>query len=77
MWRRFVAVVGVERWETKTPAEVAREAVERGFPERPVDALTAAFRDAAYGGRAEDAHLDRAEEALDSVRGADREEDEQ
>ncbi|CQH58286.1 endoisopeptidase/DUF4129 domain protein [Halobacterium hubeiense] len=77
VWRRFVAVVGVERWETKTPAEVAREAVERGFPERPVDALTAAFRDAAYGGRAEDAHLDRAEEALDSVRGADREEDEQ
>ncbi|MCG1003522.1 MULTISPECIES: transglutaminase domain-containing protein [Halobacterium] len=76
VWRRFVGVVGVERWETKTPGEVAREAVARGFPKRPVEALTAAFRDAAYGGRSESSRVDRAQEALDSVRD-DREEGEQ
>ena len=77
VWQRFVGVVGVDRWETKTPAEVAREAIARGFPKQPVYALTAAFRDAAYGGRSESSRLDRAEEALDSVRENDREEGEQ
>ncbi len=77
VWRRFVGVIGVDRWETKTPAEVAREAIERGFPKKPVYALTAAFRDAAYGGRSESSRLERAEEALDSVRESDREEGEQ
>ncbi|MCD2199751.1 DUF4129 domain-containing protein [Halobacterium sp. KA-4] len=76
VWQRFVAVVGVDRWETKTPAEVAREAIARGFPKKPVYALTAAFRDAAYGGRSESSRLDRAEEALDSVREDEREEGE-
>jgi len=73
LWRRFVAVVGVDRWETKTPAEVAREAVDRGFPAEPVDALAGAFRDAAYGGGAEEPNVDRAEAALESVREGDRE----
>lgn len=76
VWQRFVAVVGVDRWETKTPAEVAREAIARGFPKKPVYALTAAFRDAAYGGRSDASRLERAEEALDSVRENDPEEGE-
>ncbi|NIC00510.1 transglutaminase domain-containing protein [Halobacterium sp. R2-5] len=77
VWRRFVAVVGVQRWETKTPAEVAREAVSRGFPSGPVYALTAAFRDAAYGGRPESSRLDRAREALADVREDDETEEKQ
>ncbi|MFC3476756.1 transglutaminase domain-containing protein [Halobacterium litoreum] len=77
LWRRFVAVVGVRDWRTKTPAEVAREAVGRGFPERPVYALTTAFRDAAYGGSDEDARAEEAERALDSLQSDDEEEGEQ
>ncbi|WP_336037956.1 transglutaminase domain-containing protein [Halobacterium yunchengense] len=69
VWRRFVGVVGVERWETKTPGEVAREAVRRGFPRRPVYAVTGAFRDAAYGGRPAASGLERASDALDALRG--------
>lgn len=71
VWQRFVGVVGVERWETKTPGEVAREAVRRGFPERPVYAVTNAFRDAAYGGRSASSRLERARRALASLRGTD------
>ncbi|MFB6073183.1 MAG: transglutaminase domain-containing protein [Halobacterium sp.] len=73
VWRQFVAVVGVRRWRTKTPAEVAREAVSAGFPERPVYALTTAFRDAAYGGRDTDSRLDRARDALAELRSDDEE----
>jgi transglutaminase-like putative cysteine protease len=68
VWQRFVGVVGVERAATKTPGEVAREAIRRGFPERPVYAVTNAFRDAAYGGRPASSRLDRARKALAALR---------
>jgi transglutaminase-like putative cysteine protease len=68
VWQRFVAVVGVERWETKTPGEVARSAVRKGFPKRPVYALTNAFRAAAYGGRTESSRVERARNALAALR---------
>lgn len=68
IWHRFVDVVGVEGWETKTPGEVARAAVRKGFPKRPVYALTNAFRAAAYGGRSESSRLDRARSALGALR---------
>ncbi|WP_232701751.1 transglutaminase domain-containing protein [Halobacterium wangiae] len=76
VWRRFVTLVGVERWQTKTPGEVARRAVRAGFPRGPVYALTNAFRDAAYGGRSAESRLDRARSALASLRD-DEEEGEQ
>ena len=68
VWRHFVGVVGVRQSATKTPAEVAREAVRRGFPEQQVYALTNAFRDAAYGGRPASSRLDRARAALAALR---------
>jgi transglutaminase-like putative cysteine protease len=71
VWQRFVGVVGVDRWETRTPGEVAREAVRRGFPERPVYGLTNAFRDAAYGDRSASSRLQSARRALASLRGTD------
>jgi len=77
VWRRFVALVGVERRETKTPGEVARRAVRAGFPREPVYALTNAFRDAAYGGRAAGSRLDRARDALASLRDDDEEGEDQ
>jgi len=72
-----VALVGVERRETKTPGEVARRAVRAGFPREPVYALTNAFRDAAYGGRAAGSRLDRARDALASLRDDDEEGEDQ
>jgi transglutaminase-like putative cysteine protease len=71
VWLRFISLVGVERWETKTPGEVARRAVRSGFPRRPVYALTNAFRDAAYGGRSEGENAERARSALDELDGPD------
>jgi transglutaminase-like putative cysteine protease len=68
VWQGFVDIVGVEGWETKTPGEVARAAVRKGFPKRPVYALTDAFRAAAYGGRPESSRLERARSALASLR---------
>jgi transglutaminase-like putative cysteine protease len=75
LWRQFVAVVGVDRWRTKTPGEVARTAVDRGLPRQPVYALTDAFRDAAYGDRDTDSRLERAQSALDVLRSDDEEEE--
>ncbi|MFB6269202.1 MAG: DUF4129 domain-containing protein, partial [Halobacterium sp.] len=71
VWQRFVGVVGVSQSSTKTPAEVAREAVRRGFPKRPVYAVTNAFRDAAYGGRPASSRLERARQALAALRDGD------
>lgn len=68
VWKRFVDTVGVDRRETKTPGEVARSAVRKGFPRKPVYALTNAFRAAAYGGREQSSRLDRARSALASLR---------
>jgi hypothetical protein len=75
VYQRFAALVGVDRWETKTPGEVARRAVRAGFPRGPVYALTNAFRDAAYGGRPADSRLDRARDALSSLRSDEEGED--
>jgi len=49
----------------------------RGFPREPVYALTNAFRDAAYGGRAAGSRLDRARDALASLRDDDEEGEDQ
>ncbi|QLH79049.1 DUF4129 domain-containing protein [Halosimplex rubrum] len=67
LWRRFAKRVRPRRWRQSTPGEVSRAAVERGLPERPVRALTDAFREVEYGDRAADDRSDRAREAFDSI----------
>ncbi|PSQ44234.1 hypothetical protein BRD07_00535, partial [Halobacteriales archaeon QS_9_68_42] len=51
VWRAFARLVVPGRWRTSAPNEVARAAVDRGYPERPVEELTALFREVEYGGR--------------------------
>jgi hypothetical protein len=71
LWREFVALVAPPRATTRTPGEIARYAVDRGLPATPIHALTEAYRDAEYGRLAPDAdRLDRAREAIRSIREA-------
>ena len=64
VWARFVALVGVERWRTKTPVEVAQAAVDAGFPREPVTRVASSFRDAAYGNGDEASAVEEASDAL-------------
>lgn len=50
-WEAMAASVPVEDRESRTPAELAREAVASGLPSGPVRRLTRTFREVAYGGR--------------------------
>jgi hypothetical protein len=71
VWRAFARLVVPGRWRTTTPGEVARVAVKRGYPRRPVEELTALFREVEYGGRPLSAAVrDRAGTAYDSIRDA-------
>jgi hypothetical protein len=71
VWRAFARAVSPARWRTSAPSEVARAAVEQGFPRRPVEELTTLFREVEYGGRPlTDAVRDRAATAYDAIRGA-------
>ncbi|WP_135363076.1 DUF4129 domain-containing protein [Halosimplex halophilum] len=67
LWRRFARRVLPERWRQSTPGEVSRAAVERGWPERPVRALTDAFRQVEYGDRSAEDRSERAREAFESI----------
>jgi len=68
-WHRLVDSLGVARRETRTPGQIARRAVDAGYPDDAVDRLTSAFRDVEYGGRAEsDDRVRAAYEALDRIR---------
>ncbi|WP_049929168.1 DUF4129 domain-containing protein [Halopiger goleimassiliensis] len=49
LWEQFVGIVRPPELRTKTPGEVGRYAVEKGFPESPVRTVVDAFRDAEYG----------------------------
>ena len=48
-WQTMVESVPLRRDESKTPAEVARAAVDGGLPQSAVERLTAVFRDVRYG----------------------------
>jgi len=50
-WRAFARRVVPDRWQTRTPGEVARAARERGFPADAVSDLTTVFREVEYGDR--------------------------
>lgn len=67
LWRRFARWVVPGAWRTKTPGEVARAAVDRGFPREPVEALTDAFRDVEYGSEPATSRRERARAALDRL----------
>jgi hypothetical protein len=63
-WRVLVDIVSPSRLRQRTPAEIARLAVEKGLPEGPVRALTAAYERAVYGpAGASEADVERAREA--------------
>lgn len=69
LWRQFVSMVRPSRPSTRTPGEIGRRAVARGLPERPVRFLTALYRRAEYGGEQPDqSRIERARDALDSIR---------
>ncbi|WEL22742.1 transglutaminase domain-containing protein [Halorhabdus sp. BNX81] len=69
LWRQFVSLVRPSRPSTRTPGEIGRRAVARGLPERPVRYLTALYRRAEYGGEQPDqSRIERARDALDSIR---------
>lgn len=67
LWRRFAKRVRPRTWRRSTPGEVSRAAIERGLPERPVRALTDAFREVEYGDRSADERDERAREAFEVV----------
>lgn len=48
-WETMVDYVPLRRTDSKTPAEVARAAVDGGLPRSAVERLTAVFRDVRYG----------------------------
>ena len=50
-WDAFVAPLPVADREARTPGELARTAIERGYPDEPVERLTRVFRRVRYGGR--------------------------
>ena len=50
-WHAFCDRLGVRRRETRSPGEVARQAVEAGYPADTVDELLSTLRDVEYGGR--------------------------
>jgi len=65
-WHRFVAHLGIERPETRTPGQVARRAIAAGFPGQQVRALVETFRDIEYGGR--EATPDRVKRVRETTR---------
>lgn len=69
LWRSFARLVVHDGWRTKTPAEISRAAIDRGYPRAPVEELTKVFREVEYGGRSLSATLrGRAAEAYAALR---------
>lgn len=48
-WRAFARRIDPVGWRRRTPGEVARSAVEQGFPREPVTQFTEVFREVEYG----------------------------
>ena len=76
LWRQFARRVVPGSWRTRTPGEVARAAVDRGFPREPVEELTDAFRDVEYGAESATTRRERAKAAFDSLEAATEEDEE-
>ncbi|ELY80087.1 DUF4129 domain-containing protein [Natrinema gari] len=68
LWRAFARQVAPGRWRTRTPGEIERRALSKGYPRTPVRELTTLFREVEYGGRPRSAsRRERAAEAYDAV----------
>ena len=68
VWDRFVAAVQPPRLRTKTPGEIKRYAVNRGFPPQPVETIVELFRAAEYGKQTPTAtDISEAEQALETA----------
>lgn len=67
-WRTMAERVRVPNRRARTPEEVARAAVERGFPDDAVRRLTDAFREVRYGGFSRSSRTETARSALDRLR---------
>jgi hypothetical protein len=68
LWRAFASGVVPGGWRTRTPAEVSRAAIRKGYPEGPVRELTTAFRTVEYGHRSlTDAVCERAHGAYEAL----------
>jgi hypothetical protein len=68
-WRHFARWVVPGPWRRRTPGEVARVALEQGFPDEPVCEFTGVFRDVEYGERPlTDDREGRAEAAFETLR---------
>ena len=67
IWGTFVKMVLPRHYHTKSPGEIARKAVQIGFPETPVRRLTSAFRQSEYGSGSTEQHVTEANNAFDSI----------
>jgi hypothetical protein len=67
LWRAFARRVAPGAWRRRTPAEVARAAVERGLPAEPVRRATRAFREHEYA--PDDLSADERRGAVETLRG--------
>ncbi len=70
VWARFVHLVIRRISPTQTPGEIARVAIQKGFPRQPVIRLRNAFRRAAYGPTRSENLVDEATSAFSSIEGA-------
>jgi hypothetical protein len=68
LWRAFARQIDPPRWRTRTPGEIARAAIDQGYPAGPVHELTTLFREVEYGDRlcSETVH-ERAEDAYGTI----------
>ena len=72
LWQEFIAVVQPPRVSTRTPGEIGRYAVSRGFPEQPVTQFIRWYRDAVYNSETEQqSRIERAKDYLSAIRDGD------
>lgn len=72
LWQEFLAIVQPPRVSTRTPGEIGRYAVNRGFPEKPVSLFIQWYRDAIYGPDTDTAtRIERAKNYLSAIREGD------
>jgi len=72
IWTRFVRLAVRQITPTHTPGEIARTAIEKGFPRQPVLRLTNAFRATVYGPQSRPESLtDEATSAMELIETTD------
>ena len=68
LWRTVARWVVPGRWRSRTPGEISRAAIDRGYPAEPVETLTRVFRDIEYGNHSlSDERWDAARKAFERL----------